>query len=428
MEECRAEVISEDRTRTSSNINLSENRLHEYIVRFNQTLSENTDLKQSIEVIRRERDMFESIRRKMSREIERKGAEISAMVDKSNADYAARDLANSQIAHLKSQADREHLEFEKEWAELARLIENDKKMREFVQLKDAKDRQHAKRISIASPSPQVPVDETGQLRSKLSTVQSQFDSIKLATGTTSIDQLLHFFVEKEKINFSLFNRASEHLLAMDKLQSSVKHVEEEISTFRSSVDSIESAKPSNRAEIERRCDDLATKYSVLHKLLATARVTIQSIFFKLFGATKDYDRYLNPLVVAASTSVPIGSVTDANVIDYLAAVEGRVDELIAVYLTVFPPTKRAPSLAKSGARKSIFASQQKAAHALQSGPIVLTKMSQYRLPSAIGDEDDHEHDRDGEVLRLLSRNELRSRTLDSIQRAQDRHKRTTPLK
>ena len=40
------------------------------------------------------------------------------------------------MTSLKQQADKEHQEFEKEWRELGRLIENDKKMKEFMRQKE----------------------------------------------------------------------------------------------------------------------------------------------------------------------------------------------------------------------------------------------------------------------------------------------------
>merc|ERR1711904_607442 len=57
-------------------------------------------------------------------------------IEQANAAYEARDQAQGQMAALKSQADREHREFEGEWKELGRLIENDKKMKEFMRQKE----------------------------------------------------------------------------------------------------------------------------------------------------------------------------------------------------------------------------------------------------------------------------------------------------
>ena len=415
--------------RHALDIRLNESRLHDYITRFNETLSQNTAIKENIEVLRREREMFENIRRKLMREIERKQGEIMFIVDKSKADNAARDLALSHMTHLKAQADREHAEFEKEWTELARLIENDKRMREFVQLKDAKNKQQSKRVSL-SPShiTNTTSDDIGFASAQVESLAAQFDALRRATGTTSIDELLHFFVEKEKINFSLFNRVSEHLIALDRLNATVRYINDEVETYRSIGQQVESSKLTNRAEIERRSDDFTMKAAILHKLLSTLRITVQSIFEKTFGSISDFDRYLSPLVTAASASVPIGSVTEANVVDYLAAIEVRVDEMMASYHALFPPQKRVSSLGKGGARKSMLSSQQKTMHSLQTGPIIMTKMTQFRLPSVVGDEGEHEQERDGEVLRLLSRSELRARTLDSIQRGQEKHKKATLFK
>merc|ERR1711975_147475 len=57
------------------------------------------------------------------------------IIEQANAAYEARDSAQAQMAALKQQADKEHAEFEKEWRELGKLIENDKKMKEFMRQK-----------------------------------------------------------------------------------------------------------------------------------------------------------------------------------------------------------------------------------------------------------------------------------------------------
>ena len=61
---------------------------------------------------------------------------MANIIEQANAAYEARDAAQAQMASLKQQADKEHAEFEKEWKELGRLIENDKKMKEFMRQKE----------------------------------------------------------------------------------------------------------------------------------------------------------------------------------------------------------------------------------------------------------------------------------------------------
>jgi hypothetical protein len=54
---------------------------------------------------------------------------MAQIMEISNAAYEARDHAQAEMIALKSQADKEQANFELEWAQLAQLIEKDRKMK-----------------------------------------------------------------------------------------------------------------------------------------------------------------------------------------------------------------------------------------------------------------------------------------------------------
>merc|ERR1712178_455921 len=95
----------------------------------------NRVLREQIDTLRRERVVFDDIYRKLENELQQKKKEMANIIEQANAAYEARDSAQAQMAALKQQADKEHAEFEKEWRELGKLIENDKKMKEFMRQK-----------------------------------------------------------------------------------------------------------------------------------------------------------------------------------------------------------------------------------------------------------------------------------------------------
>merc|ERR1711977_719327 len=98
-------------------------------------IAANKKLRDEIDTLRRERAVFDDIYRKLENELQQKKKEMANIIEQANAAYEARDSAQAQMAALKQQADKEHAEFEKEWTELGRLIENDKKMKEFMRSK-----------------------------------------------------------------------------------------------------------------------------------------------------------------------------------------------------------------------------------------------------------------------------------------------------
>merc|ERR1719221_413866 len=113
-------------------IRILENRLDHAVQKFNEAITSNRTQREQIDTLRRERVVFDNIYRRLENELTQKKKEMANIIEQANAAYEARDSAQAQMASLKQQADKEHAEFEKEWRELGRLIENDKRMKEFM--------------------------------------------------------------------------------------------------------------------------------------------------------------------------------------------------------------------------------------------------------------------------------------------------------
>ena len=408
---------------------VAEGRLHELITRFNQLLSHNDTMKTEIDLLRREKEMFHSIEEKMSRELKRLTGELSSIAQKSKADYAARDVAHTRIADLKAMADREHVEFEKEWNELARLMENDKRMREFLEQKEL----HTRSMKVQKETESVPdsneygfQEQIDQLKTQLLKMQNQFDSIKQATGFGSAEDLFKFFVKKEQMNFSMKQNVSDNLRNATKTTDLIKSVRSQIELLTGSRDTsmIESDR-SLRNKLETRIDELNTKHSHMHKLLTSLRTITRSILTKTFKEDQSLlERHISACVLASSATVPLFTITDGNVLHYLAAIERRTEELLRHYLFLFPVSKKGPVGGfKAGHRKSVAGMGFKQVHGL-SNMSVLAKISQYKLPSAVEEDGfdlEYANDND-EGLRPLSMSELQARTLEHIRWTQERSK------
>merc|ERR1712178_172478 len=130
-----AKAALENAKAVQKQIRILENRLDKALQKFNEAIEANRALREQIDTLRRERVVFDDIYRKLENELQQKKKEMAHIIEQANAAYEARDQAQAQMAALKQQADKEHAEFEKEWRELGKLIENDKKMKEFMREK-----------------------------------------------------------------------------------------------------------------------------------------------------------------------------------------------------------------------------------------------------------------------------------------------------
>merc|ERR1719217_363254 len=93
-------------------------------------------LRDQIDTLRRERVVFDDIYRKLESDLQHKKKEMAAIIDQANTAYEARDSAQTQMAQLKQQAEKEHQEFEKEWRDLENLIKRDALMKNHMRQKE----------------------------------------------------------------------------------------------------------------------------------------------------------------------------------------------------------------------------------------------------------------------------------------------------
>ena len=441
-----------------------EDRLHDLLQRFNQTVASNSELKENIDLLRKEKGTYESIKDRMQQELDSKTEEANGIVEKSKAAYAARDSAKAQMDQLKQQADREHVEFQKEWQELAKLLENDRRMRDFVHQKEIQ-KQIQKRPTAKNTARESETTSNQTHRSQTKITRDEelgklFETLQRATGITRISDLLQYFIEKEKSNYSLFALCSLNLKQIDSIKTRIQYVSSEMDKFRLSMHSsitlpgyqyvdsppMTASSTSSRdvglleqnlVASEREADALENQTRTLAKLIGSIRAIIQSCLRRIFPNINECAAYVPQSVVASSagqTGVPLGNVTEANLVDYLAGIEKRVDELASIYGEVFPKMTRANSVKKSFAargsqRRSLLALPTAAVMTagIPGSPLVMNRILQYKLPSATDDDQESVSDNSkfreeitGDNTRPFTRDELRSRTILAIQRSQDK--------
>ncbi|CAN0414451.1 unnamed protein product, partial [Phaeothamnion confervicola] len=143
------------------------------LVKLNESLSHNRKLRERIDAMRRERVVFDGIYKKLERELHEKKREMGAIIADSSSAYQARDKAQSEMVALRQQAAKDRADFEAEWRELGRLIDQDRRLR-------------------------------GSLRQK-QLERAREQRVEAETGASTLEEVLTMFTESAERNFSLFN-------------------------------------------------------------------------------------------------------------------------------------------------------------------------------------------------------------------------------
>eukprot|EP00930_Biecheleria_cincta_P046535 TRINITY_DN3209_c0_g2_i1.p1 TRINITY_DN3209_c0_g2~~TRINITY_DN3209_c0_g2_i1.p1 ORF type:complete len:536 (+),score=166.49 TRINITY_DN3209_c0_g2_i1:39-1646(+) len=378
-------------------IRILENRLDQSLQKFNTAIANNKSLRDDIDKLRRERGVFNQIYKKLENELSAKKKEMANIIEQANAAYEARDSAQAQMASLKQQADKEHAEFEKEWKELGRLIESDKRMKEFMRNKATQKEETQKDDKLKKKVVKNTLDATKSVAmlqnggKKSEEYEAGFQQIQAATGISDIDELVHTFLEGEDANYSLnqFNVL---------LQEQIEKLEQEIAAYKEEIiilsgqsqrkEDTDKAKlleslEERWNEVDRKAIHFEVKYQEAQQILSHIRASMESIYRRLGCTAEDLPAGCG------------GGISDVNMSIYLAIIEGRVEELLKLYDSLQGDDDAPrPRRAASGATMN------------------------FRLPSTVEDDSDDEDDDDEDDQRPFTRDELKTKTMRGLSKKQ----------
>jgi len=398
---------------TQKQIRVLENRLDKGLQTFNEAIAANKELREQIDTLRRESYVFRDIHKKLENELAQKKKEMASIIEQANAAYEARDSAQAQMAALKQQADKEHSEFEKEWRELGRLIDNDRRMKDFMQKKvknakeDAsksgemspKDETHKKRLTKRE-SDTARSQTTTATQEKVAAYEEAFARIQAATGICDIDELVQTFVNGEDQNFGLFKYNNLLSADIEKLETQIAEYNEQYETLSGSSNREEDTERLKVLEsldkkwkdIGKKADRFDTKYQSAQFKLQVLRDEINDIFFeKLKCDPKD---------------LPAGcgaGISESNMMAYLGVIEKRANVLLKAY-----DQNKGDDDDFDPARTT--------------RPANSTTSMPSKLPSTVEDYSDDEDEEDDEDNRPFTWKELKAKTLKGITRKAKRTK------
>merc|ERR1719214_363641 len=323
-------------------IRILENRLDKALQKFNEAIAANRSLREQIDTLRRERVVFDDIYRKLENELQQKKKEMANIIEQANAAYEARDSAQAQMAALKQQADKEHAEFEKEWTELGRLIENDKKMKEFMRQRhrqqdsdqrgDLSADQEDKMKKKVTASAWGIAKDKATINTHIEKIQSYeeaFAKIQAATGISDVDELVQNFLDGEDQNFTVFNFTTGQNDEIEKLEQQTQDYKSELEQLRSAGGKGEDTQSKQKVmtsleekwnNLDKKAEHYELKYQQTVKTVTSVRAGVQSIF--------------NRLGCIPPEGGGSGTVTESNTMQYLGLIEQRTNEIKQLYATL----------------------------------------------------------------------------------------------
>jgi hypothetical protein len=419
-------------------IRILENRLDKSLIKFNEAIAHNKTLRDNIDDLRRERVVFENIYRKMEKELQDKKQKMAEIIEVSNQSYEQRDSYQMEVAAIEQANRKEQEEFEEQIVELGRMLETELKLPASSRPGTTNGTMFTATLPNASEEDMKKSGTWNQNAEKMDVLASYervqnfeeaFNKIKAATGITDIDELVKTFIKNEDHNFSLFNYVNEQNNEIEKLDEQIQNLREEERKFaHESGEDVHQHKQILK-ELEAKLqnsESMAEKYEIrcqdLQRIIESLKRGIQSIYDKI---EVDEDSFVDP------------TVTESNMVYYLGVVEQQANSILKSYAEVrqalLAPQGRPSSSPgddeEGGDRErdrhpqlSTVPTSPGKASTLQSvlgvGPKV--PMGQELLhvnPPKLDDyQSDDDEDDDDDDTRPLTRDELKARTLNRLQK------------
>jgi len=408
-------------------IQILENRLDKALKRYNEALANNKRLRENIDNLRRERLVFDQIYKKLEKELAEKKKEMARIIEISNKAYEARDAAQAEMSALKSQADKEQQEFEQEWKELGKMIEQDRKMKDFMKKEREKlsQQEHRGDMTVeqeASLKKKVLRGNWGIAKDKASihasmekvqSYEEAFAKIQQATGISDIDELVTTFINAEDQNFALFNYVNELNGECEKLEEQIAEIKAEIEKYKGQGLNTDNQRKKilkdledRLARTEAKADQYEKKYEAAMKTVNALKGGIQSIFNKIGCNTP-----------ANMEMLGNEGVTETNMMQYLGIIEQRTNEILQLY-------------AATQAREGVVDAQGNTVPAVSSilgqGPQMPAGRNNISIqpPTTTDEAYDSEEDSDEEEEdRPYSRDELKAKTMRGLHKRENKEKK-----
>mmetsp|Transcript_37188 Transcript_37188/g.91938 ORF Transcript_37188/g.91938 Transcript_37188/m.91938 type:complete len:559 (-) Transcript_37188:205-1881(-) len=408
-------AAKENSVSVNKQVKVLENKLDKALVQFNEALSSNKVLREEIDNLRRERVAFDNVYKKMEKELHEKKKEMANIIEISNIAYEARDQAQNEMAALRAQADKESAAFEAEWRELGKLIEHDRKMKEFMKNRRKDQEAEGKlgemsmeeetklRKKVIKGNWNIAKDKAAQQVSmeKVQSYGEAFAKIQQATGITDIDELVTTFIAAEDQNFSLFNFVNELNQEQEKLEEQMVELNHEIEKFKGAGAADVGVRKKILQDLDDRLKRTDSKTEQYEQRFQGAMRTVNAL---KAGITSIYNK-IGCNTAANREMLGEEGVSEQNMMQYLGIIEQRTNEILQMYA------------ASQAAARGEDINSSSYASILGQGPqtpagstVMMIEPPSTTDDAVMEDDSDDEDDED----RPLNRDELRAKTIKSL--------------
>uniref|UniRef100_H3AFN8 ODAD1 central coiled coil region domain-containing protein n=1 Tax=Latimeria chalumnae TaxID=7897 RepID=H3AFN8_LATCH len=298
--------------------------------KFNMSLIMNSKLREEIETMRGDKRKFLQLFKKLKKEIQETRKKGEKVVNEANEAYHNREEAQARIVRVHEQQGKDVEQFKAEMKEIQRELEHAEKLKMFLKEK-AKEREPDEQFLKAKAKKEAEEQERKiEQKIKLNKYEEAIEKINEEGQPSEIDAELFFtvFMEREDLNFALFNYVTEQTSDIENLQDEIAQLKTAIELFQDKDFTINQEQETIMKDLEAKQKDavmaqnkIKTDIAKLEKILEQLKAVVNDLSKKVGVDTSGFAQLLNWNE----------GVTDYNILTYLGSIEQRTNEVLVAY-------------------------------------------------------------------------------------------------
>ncbi|KAF4093779.1 hypothetical protein AMELA_G00006080 [Ameiurus melas] len=301
-----------------------ENKLDRALVRFNEQLAKNSQLREELETLRVERVRFQQLHHKLDKELQEIRREIGDVIGMSTGAYDSRVEAQTKMTMMKEKAVKDLAQYNAEMKELERLIAHEQRLKDFMTTKckertgldDTISHRHEMKEQRRTDSEVV-----------AETLEEVFQRIQKVTGEDDLEMLVTKFIQAEDRNFALFNYVNEQNTQAEALKDQIRQIKEKMERFQ--VEDLQQEQEHHTTlkqieEQQREAEAQALEYEArvkeITQILDQIKTGVSAVFNKI-----NCDHTAVDHLPGSSAGI-----RDSDIMTYLRLVEQKTNMLLTV--------------------------------------------------------------------------------------------------
>ena len=330
---------AEKQKKLNKEIKNLENRLDKAMQKYNQTISQNKQLRLEIDKLRKDKNIYEATYKKLQEDLKYKRNEMQEAITSAEQAYKNRENALKALEELKKKNETEQKEHEEKWNELLGQIDQEKKRKEYIQLKekeklkdnsltdiDPEDEQKIKNLAKLSEAEKNSNNESVKL---VKDYEEALEKIKAQTGVETLQDLVNAFIGYEEKNSALLNFVNELTTEIDELEKQIEETKSEIAKYKQMGALADTSKKRMLQKMEEKLASMELKNSINDHRQKESMKTIASIKDQL----KNFIQALDPESEILK-EMDEEALTESNMMSYLSEVEVKANQIIQSYALI----------------------------------------------------------------------------------------------